>query len=512
MKSSFYREKWTDIKAATVDLEEITRLSRQIAHSFMDAYLKDCHYEEDYIDLLCEMTTFSEDNDLTRIAAQALFRIIIESLCDDFEDLQTETYNRVMAQLITFCRKLPSGRELDRYLNDFQIVDRDDLLKRIKTIRMDGKHLSRQKKVKKILLLSRVTIGADVAITSIIIQRLADRFPDAELVLIGGSKLDEIYGGNSRLRLQTVDYNRQGGLVERLSSWQLVLSIIEQELDACPLENTILIDPDSRLSQLGVLPIFPEHQYFFFDSRSDISFASNMSMAQLTNTWINKVTDQEDFRYPRIWPHSSNLAQAAKFYDQLKPGGARRLIVINFGVGGNQRKKVGWRLEKDLLLSLLQEPDTVIVLDKGFGDEELHNSNLLLEAVKAKGFATQDAVFGTALDSGISSGVIGMQTRIGEIAAIISKCDEYIGYDSACQHIAAALEIPCLTIFAGSNNMRFIRRWSAYSTNNCQIVHVDTLTDPTSIDEEDIITRIMNERRMRKEEVQGSIITLNVEP
>ena len=97
----------------------------------------------------------------------------------------------------------------------------------------------------------------------------------------------------------------------------------------------------------------------------------------------------------------------------------------------------------------------------------------------------------------ISNGVIGMQTRIGEIAAIISKCDEYIGYDSACQHIAAALEIPCLTIFAGSNNMRFIRRWSAFSPNSCQIVHVDTLTNPAAIDVEDIITRIMNQRRMR---------------
>ena len=86
MKSSFYREKWSAIKGTTVDQEEISRLSRQNAHSFMDSYLKDCHYEEDYIDLLCEMTTFSEDNDLTGIAARALFRIIIESLCDDFED------------------------------------------------------------------------------------------------------------------------------------------------------------------------------------------------------------------------------------------------------------------------------------------------------------------------------------------------------------------------------------------------------------------------------------------
>jgi len=383
-------------------------------------------------------------------------------------------------------------------LNDFEIFDRDELLNRIKTIRGDGKHLGRQTDVKKILLLSRVTIGADVAITSIIIQRLAELFPKAEIVLIGGSKLDEVYGGNARIRLQTVDYNRKGGLIERLSSWQLVLHIIKHELAACPLENTILIDPDSRLSQLGVLPIIPADHYFFFDSRSDISFASNMSMAQLTNTWITKVTGEEDFRYPKIWPRSSDLKKASGFYSELKKCGARRVIVINFGVGGNQRKKVGQRLEKALLLSLLREPETVIVLDKGFGDEELRDSNLLLEAVKENGFAAREAVFGGALDGPISSGVIGIQTRIGEIAAIISKCDEYIGYDSACQHIAAALEIPCLTIFAGSNNMRFIRRWSAFSPNSCQIVHVDTLTDPAAIDVEDIITRIMNQRRMRQ--------------
>ena len=142
----------------------------------------------------------------------------------------------------------------------------------------------------------------------------------------------------------------------------------------------------------------------------------------------------------------------------------------------------------------------MLVLDKGFGDAELQNSNLLLTAVKENGFATQDAVFGTALDSNISRGVIGMQTRIGEIAAIIAKSDEYIGYDSACQHIAVALNTPCLTIFAGSNNMRFIRRWSAFGPNSCQIVHVDTLTDPSSIEVEDIITSIMNERRMQNPE------------
>ncbi len=204
MQSSYYRDKWSNLKAQIISPHDFVRLSQQIAYSFMDAYLKDCHYEDDYIDLLCEMTTFSKDTDLNGIAARALFGIIIESLCDDFEDLQTETYNRVMAQIISYCRKLRGAKELDRYLREFQIYTRDDLLTRINKIRMDSKVLSRKRNVAKILLLSRVTIGADVAVTGIIIQRLAQLFPSAELVLIGGRKLDEIYGGNSNIRLSHV--------------------------------------------------------------------------------------------------------------------------------------------------------------------------------------------------------------------------------------------------------------------------------------------------------------------
>ena len=484
-----------NLKAQIVDPEGLGRLSRQVAHSFMDSYLKDCAYEEDYIDLLCEMTTISQDPGLNSVAAQALFSIIIENLCDDFEELQTETYNRVMAQVITFCRKLSAGKELDRSLNDFGIYGHNDLLERIKAIRLEVKPLSQHRDINKILLLSRVTIGADVAVTSIIIQRLAKLYPKAEIVLIGGGKLDEIYGGNPRIRLQKAEYQRQGGLLERLFNWQLVLDIIQQELATCPLDNTILVDPDSRLSQLGVLPIIPPDHYHFFDSRSDVSFAANMSMAQLANAWLDKVTGVHDFRYPGVWLAPGPMQKAAALYSKLKENGTRRVIAVNLGVGGNPRKKVGRLLEQELLLSLLQEPNTVVVLDKGLGKMELQYSNSLLDTVKQNGYPIEDAVFSAEFNSDISSGVIGLQTRIGEIAAIIAECDEYIGYDSACQHIAAALQTPCLTIFAGSNNMRFIRRWSAFGANRCQIVHVDTLSDPTAIDVEDIITRIMNERR-----------------
>ncbi len=172
------------------------------------------------------------------------------------------------------------------------------------------------------------------------------------------------------------------------------------------------------------------------------------------------------------------------------------MIAVNFGVGGNPRKKVGAFMEQRLLLSLLAEPGTVVLLDKGSGIEELHGCNALMADVSDHGHPVEEATFEGSFDSPMTGGLIGLQTGIGEIAAVIAHCDEYIGYDSAGQHIAAALETPCLTIFAGSNNMRFIRRWSAFGSNSSKIVHVDTLSDPSAIDVEDIITRITRERRV----------------
>ena len=128
MKTTFYRQKWAHMKTQIITPDEFMRLAQQIAYSFMDSYLKDCHYEADFIDLLCEMTAFSEDTNLNGITSQALFSIIIECLCDEFEDLQTETYNRVMAQIISFCRRLRTAEALDRCLQEFGIYTREDLL------------------------------------------------------------------------------------------------------------------------------------------------------------------------------------------------------------------------------------------------------------------------------------------------------------------------------------------------------------------------------------------------
>ncbi|MCD6274353.1 MAG: glycosyltransferase family 9 protein [Deltaproteobacteria bacterium] len=494
MPDSSYRKKWSELKKENIRPENLVRLSRQIAYSFLDLYLKDCHYEEDFIDLLCEMMTFSKNPQLNNPGTQALFEIIIERLCDDFETLQTETYNRVMTQVISFCRTIPEGSELNNRLKKFMIHSDDDMLQRINSIRLNGNKLANKGFIKKILILSRVTIGADVAITSIIIQRLAELYPDAEIVLIGNSKLKEVYGANSNIRIEGILYSRKGGLMPRLSSWHRVLEIIERETASVHPDNIALIDPDSRLSQLGVLPLIPENNYFFFDSRSDTSFNKKMSMVELTNRWLDDITDNMGFNFPKVWIPDEYLQVSGKLFNDLRNNGAENIIVANFGVGGNSRKSVGKNLEKKLLITLLQKPNTVILLDKGFGDQETLSINALIAEIDKQGYPTRHSTFGSTKKELINWGVIGIESGIGEIAALIAMSEEFIGYDSACQHISAALGTPCLTIFAGSNNMRFIRRWSAHGPNRCSIVHVDTLTDPRAVEMDDIITRIMQLR------------------
>jgi ADP-heptose:LPS heptosyltransferase len=507
MKSSLYREKWRGMQPAPPSPEALTRLARQIASSFMDAHLDNGHYESDYVDLLCEMATFSEAQGLHRPAAQALFSVIVEGLCDEFEDLQTETYNRVMAQVISYCRRLPAAAHLHRRLGDYGIATEADLLARVERVRRNHRRLSPRDPVRRVLLLSRVTIGADVAITSVILQRLRRFFPEAEFVFIGGAGLREIYGGLPSVRFQEVSYRRNGGLLERLETWHRVLAVVEAETGQLPAEAVLLVDSDSRLSQLGILPLIDLPRYLFFSSRSASEPDAPLAMAEICNGWLDAILGEKAdaaFCYPRVWLPPAPRAQAASIRRNLSAGGARRVVTLNFGVGGNRRKRVGGRFEEKLLRTLLAEPDTVVLLDQGSGEEEQRQALALLEAVRAAGFAGREAEFAAGLPAGMRAGLAAVRTRIGEMAALIAESDEYIGYDSAGQHIAAAVGTPCITVFAGSNNRRFIRRWRALGPSPCQIVHADTLSDPEALDIDDLITRVANARRQAGRPPRGA--------
>src|ERR1019366_9201020 len=108
--------------------------------------------------------------------------------------------------------------------------------------------------VRKALVLSRVTLGADVAITSVVLQKAKKSFPQAELVLLGSPKLLQLFGGDGSLRIRNIQYQTDGGLLDRLASWLPVAEAVEEETASLRPEEFVVIDPDSRLLQLGLLP------------------------------------------------------------------------------------------------------------------------------------------------------------------------------------------------------------------------------------------------------------------
>jgi ADP-heptose:LPS heptosyltransferase len=499
MKPSYYREKWLALKNSAVDTKSLAHLSRQIGHSFLDHYYQDGQFEQDYINLICEMATAFKQIELNSIVSTTFFSVVIEELCDDYEDFQFNAYNRVMSQVISYCRRLPAGSQLDSCLNKFNLLSADDISRRAEQIRaIEHKINPTKKTVRQIFIPSRITVGADVAIVSVIIQRLSLIFPEAQIFLLGSRKLAEIFSANPRLQIIQLDYVRRGSLPERFSSWQKFLEILDELTKPAGLDTTLVIDPDSRILQLGILPVINNENYLYFNTHDDSPSSKYICMGELTNTWLDKVFGPGDFCYPRLWLDPSLLDQARKLTSSLIKNGCRRITAINFGFGGNLRKRLGLDFEKKLICEILKQPKTVVILDRGFGDEELSASQQIINELKNKGYTVQQNQFGRIDTRNLSHGLLSLECNTGEIASLIANSHDFIGYDSACQHISAALAVPTITIFTGSNNPRFIRRWSACGKTSCRVVHVNTIFNCENIDLDEIVNRIMEERSLHK--------------
>jgi ADP-heptose:LPS heptosyltransferase len=502
MDPAIYKKRWLRLREGRVDADEVHQLARQIAFSFVDKYFQSGKYVAEYIDLLCEMATSWPKPDLNNIAATALFEIIVEKLCDDFEDLPIEVYSRVMCQVISRCRTVPAGKGLDRQLTDFGISSFDPLYKRAIETHTRQYRYGGGKDPRKIILLSRVTLGADVAILSVMIQHLRRLFPKAETVIVGSHKLQGLFGGNPALRIRELTYARRGGLFERFASWHAALDVLREETADGGEEEILVIDPDSRISQLGVLPLMHADRYLFLNTRHHMLTATGKCMAEWTNDWMNAVFGSSEFCHPAVWVPEEVRRDAERKIDAMRTAGARRIIAMNLGVGQNPRKRVSLEFEKRLLRTLVAVPGTVVILDSGFGVDEVERAALLAADARERGLAANETSFAEMNGDSLSHGVITVDCTIGQMAALIAHSDEYIGYDSACQHIAAAAGTATLTIFAGSNNKNFVRRWSACGDTDCRIVHVNTLADPEHIAVDEIVARIMQERAGREHKPQ----------
>lgn len=423
------------------------------------------------VDELCEITT-SPDAEEARQGTSALFGGIVEPLADRFEARLCELYREFFSRVVDYCRKLPEGRALHETLCGFGISEHQKLLERARKVpHTKTFDPSRADRLKKILVLSRVTLGADIAVTSVVLAKMKDLSQQARIVLLGGPKAASLFASDGRIDPVPAAYRRSGTLLERLGDWVSLVDTVDRELRGLAGDEYLIIDPDSRLTQLGLLPLTRDDRgYYFFESRS---FHSNgvTALPQLTARWLEKVFGKSA---QPIHPYVALADEDAELGLRLRNAVRGRLAAVNFGVGGKASKRVPDPFELELLRLLLKKGYRVI-LDRGAGDEELACMNRLQDSLRADGrtVAPIDPNRLTEAD------VMTWEGSLSTFGGLIRACDLYTGYDSAAGHLAAALGVSVITVFAGAPSDRMIERWRPRGRNRSELVKVgDGATAP----------------------------------
>lgn len=452
---------------------DVQRLAARSAAAFLESYRVDGVYRRDAIAKLCRLATAWDDG-LSRVGQHVIFSDLVERLSDSFDSRSVALYDRIFAQIIEFCRRLPTGKPLDAMLGRFGMRAERDLLDRKKRIKRPAAFpRSRRAAVKKIFVLSRVTLGAEVAVTSLILKKMKAAFPRADVVLLAPAQMKELLGGDAKITIRAVPYARRGRLLERLQAWIDLVDLLDQERRGLLPGEYLIVDPDSRLTQLGLLPVTEDDAgYYFFESRS-FKKPALPRIGQLTARWLSDLFGPGNHA---LYPYVTLLPEHARFgrtlCQRIRLGGERHVAAVSFGVGDNARKRISNAFETELLSALLDDGSR-IVLDKGVGDE-VERANGIIAALRDRGRNVVEVEEGAtpkgSAGERLRCDVLAWRGGVGVFSALIAASDLYLGYDSAFQHVAAALGVPVIDIFADLRNPLFVSRWEPYTRGTVKTV------------------------------------------
>lgn len=347
-------------------------------------------------------------------ASRAMFRDWVEPLADSFTLAGVREYVTGFAEVIA--RALPE-------LSAARIVERYE------RVREPRKYAGDAAAVKDVVILSRVTLGADVAVTSVVMDAARQAFPRASLHLAGNAKNAELFAAEDRVHHLAVPYARTGSLHDRLKASASLASVIPA--------GAVVLDPDSRLSQLGLVSICDDERYFFFESRA-AGEHTDFTVGELAAQWCEQCF---------------GIKASAWIAPKHGLGGEPR-ICVSLGTGENPDKGLGSEFEAELVWRLAARGQPLLI-DKGMGADE---GRRVERAVAA---------------SGVAAGQI--RTWLGSFAPFafeITRAPLYVGYDSAGQHVAAAAQTPLRCIFAGAPSTRFFDRWKPWGRTDNRVVRV----------------------------------------
>ena len=407
---------------------------------------------------------FSSDPDVAAAATKALFSELVEEWADRFEPSLCATYAAFMSEVL-----YAPGSPVAAVLGTLGFGEPQELLDRYRRMTSAGRVADfDRRQVKKVAVLSRITLGADVAVTRPLLLAAASAFPAAEVEFIGPKKNADLIVAGHPIRHCEISYGRTSLLADRLLAWNHLREAVRNSVAGLRPDEYLIIDPDSRLTQLGLLPVVPDSSYHFFESRS-AGGGGSCSLGSLAMRWCGRVwgvapTDAGQVP-PRVPPASREC---------LSHEGNRPLAAVSFGVGGRASKRVGGHFE-DRLLDLLRRRNVRIVLDYGLGEDEARVVDRRLAAFAG----SVGELSGDQPGWPSQTDLLTWRGSLAAFGAWTAAADVYVGYDSAAAHLAAAHATPVIEVFAGGPSERFRQRWTPVGPAR---VHVLPFTGSTDVD------------------------------
>jgi ADP-heptose:LPS heptosyltransferase len=407
------------------------------------------------------LADLADDPDETRSkkACAAIFSQVVEVWNDRFEPAGRQRYQRYFGRIVhRACLRQPT---LSAVLQEDGLADEKAFLARASAVAQTGAVVSAPKRI---LVPSRVTVGADVLLTSVLLQHLRQTWPQAQIILAGDAKLAGLFGGMDNLEIVPVSYQRRGPLSERLAAWlPLRQMVIDRQIEA-------VFNPDSRLDQLGLLPLGRQASYHLWQTLEPDP-AHPKSLSEHLDSWCQTVLASASVTggpiAPRLFFDEKTKAIAARLHPALT---ATPTLAVKLDFGGNDLKGLPQEREVQILKEA-QAKGWRLLLDRGFGAEELARNEVLTQALGLP-FADVDLdAPGTQIPN---TPLIRATASIAAWAAALSGCHKALAYDSAGHHLAAALDIPLVTIFTGHPHKNFPIAWQPRGRGQIDLVIIPT--------------------------------------
>jgi hypothetical protein len=275
--------------------------------------------------------------------------------------------------------------------------------------------------------------------------------------VLGDAKLAALVGGFPGVRVRALAYGRRGPLRERLGAWLTLADAVAEE------QPDLVIAPDSRLDQLGILPVCAPEKYVLWENVLPVGQA--LPLCRSLDAFLARWLDQPALPAvePRTMLDHATMAERERFRQLIGP---RPLAAVKLDHGGNPAKSLP-RAAEVALLRTLRDRGWRILIDRGFGPAETANNDALLEAA---GLAAVDL----RNDQVDNAEVLRFEGSIGGWAAACACAGLAVSYDSVGHHLAAGLGVPVITAFTGHADARFATAWTPHGPGQVTLIVIPT--------------------------------------